>query len=395
MRTRLREEDTLARLSGDEFLLVLELVAQPESVATVAQSYVDMLNTSFTLPSGHKIFIGVSIGISLFPDDAGTVTELIQHADLAMYQAKQEGRNTYRFHTEALTVAANEKLALETRLRHALEREEFVLHYQPLIDARDGCIIGVEALVRWQSPGQALVPSCKFIPIAEDTGLIVPLGEWVLRTACAKACDWMDAGRPLLMAVNLSGRQFQSIDMIKLVRVVLQETGLPVQYLELELTESIVMEHAEKAIATLDGLKALGVSLAIDDFGTGYLSLAYLKRFPINKLKIDQRFVSDFVDDANDRQIAITIIAMARSLNLVVLAEGVETQQQLALLHLFGCDHYQGYLFNKPLPADELERALPTDIARIQSKDHSRAVKRFTVSQANLPQSSRSLSSFL
>jgi diguanylate cyclase (GGDEF)-like protein/PAS domain S-box-containing protein len=360
MRSRLREEDTLARLSGDEFLLVLEFVVQPESVATVAQSFVDMLNTPFTLPSGHEIFIGVSIGISLFPDDAASVTELIQHADLAMYQAKQEGRNTYRFHTEALTVAANEKLALETRLRHALEREEFVLHYQPLIDAHDGSIIGVEALVRWQPPGQDLVPPCKFIPIAEETGLIVPLGEWVLRKACVQARLWRDQGTPLLMAVNLSGRQFQSTDMVELVRTVLQETGLPAQYLELELTESIVMEQAEKAIATLDALKALGIRLAIDDFGTGYSSLAYLKRFPINKLKIDQSFVRDLVDDANDRQIAITIIAMARSLSLEVLAEGVETEQQLALLHLFGCDHYQGYLFSKPLPVVELEHVLPT-----------------------------------
>ncbi|OAH99684.1 diguanylate cyclase [Methylomonas methanica] len=360
MSTRLRDEDTLARLGGDEFLLVLEFETQPERAATIAQDFIEMLGTPFNLPSGHELFIGVSIGISLFPDDACTVTELIQHADLAMYQAKQEGRNAYRFHTEALTIAASERLEIETRLRHAFERNEFVLHYQPLFDARDGNPFGLEALVRWQPPGEAMVSPGKFISIAEETGLIVPLGEWVLRTACAQGRAWIDAGLPpLTMAVNLSGRQFKSVDMVTMVRTVLEETDFPAEYLELELTESIVMEQAEKAIATLDGLKALGISLSIDDFGTGYSSLAYLKRFPINKLKIDQSFVRDIVDDANDRQIATTIIAMARNLNFDVLAEGVETLEQFALLQQFGCDQYQGYLFSKPLSADKFEQALP------------------------------------
>ncbi|MDD5390135.1 MAG: EAL domain-containing protein [Gallionellaceae bacterium] len=358
--SRLREEDTLARLGGDEFLLVLEFVAQPEHAAAVAQSLIDQLVVPFNLPSGHEVFVGVSIGISLFPDDAETVTELIQHADVAMYQAKQRGRNTYSFHTEALSTAASERLSLETHLRHALERDEFVLHYQPLIEAHSGQIFGVEALVRWQPPGEALVPPDKFIPIAEETGLIVPLGEWVLRTACAQARTWLDTGLPpLVMAVNLSGRQFQAVDMVELVRAVLLDTGLPASYLELELTESVIMGQADQAIATLDALKALGVRLAIDDFGTGYSSLAYLKRFPIDKLKIDRGFVDGLADDPNDREIAATIIAMARNLRLEVLAEGVETRQQLEILGAMGCDAYQGYLFSRPIPAEELEKLLP------------------------------------
>jgi diguanylate cyclase (GGDEF)-like protein/PAS domain S-box-containing protein len=365
MSTRLRDEDTLARLGGDEFLLVIENAVQPESAAAVARTLIDLLAQPFMLPSGHEVFIGVSIGISLFPNDARSVTELIQHSDLAMYQAKQQGRNTYRFHTEALTAAASERLALETRLRHALDRNEFVLHYQPLINAKTGQFIGAEALVRWQPPGESLVPPGKFIPIAEETGLIVPLGEWVLRAACLQARAWMDAGlAPLLMAVNLSGRQFQSTDMAELVNTVLKETGLPAHLLELELTESMLMGSAEQSIATLDALKALGVRLAIDDFGTGYSSLAYLKRFPIDKLKIDQSFVRGLADDANDREIAATIIAMARSLRLDVLAEGVETEQQLAFLCQQGCDQYQGYFFSKPVPVDEFQQALPSLTSR-------------------------------
>jgi len=358
--TRLREEDTLARLGGDEFLLVLELVEQPESAAAVAQTLIDLLEAPFDLPSGHEVFVGISIGISLYPDDAGSVTELIQHADVAMYQAKRQGRNTYRFHTEALSAAASARLTLETQLRHALERDEFVLHYQPVIEAHSGRAIGVEALVRWQPPGEALAPPGKFISIAEETGLIVPLGAWVLRTACAQARAWMEAGLPpLLLAVNLSGRQFQSADVVELVRTVLADTGLPARYLELELTESVLMEQAEQAIATLDALKALGVRLSIDDFGTGYSSLAYLKRFPIDKLKIDRSFVHGLADDADDREIAATIIAMARNLRLEVLAEGVETQQQLDILKGMGCDAYQGYLFSKPIAAAELVKLLP------------------------------------
>ncbi len=357
--TRLRHDDVLARLGGDEFLLVMEIVPLPEGAATLAVSLIELLSTPFFLPSGHEVFVSISIGISLYPDDAKTVTELIQYADLAMYQAKQDGRNTYQFHTHALTFAASERLALETSLRYALERGEFVLHYQPFLNAHTGNIIGVEALVRWQPQGGALVSPDKFIPIAEETGLIVPLGEWVLRTACRQAVAWNNAGfSPLVMAVNLSGRQFQSGKIASLVRQVLKETGLPAQQLELELTESIVMDQAEQAIAILDDLKSLGVRLAIDDFGTGYSSLAYLTRFPIDKLKIDRSFVSNQSEKSNDNEIVSTIIAMAKSLKLDVIAEGVENQQQLDCLQGYGCDQYQGYLFSKPLQATEIESLL-------------------------------------
>ncbi len=360
IRGRLREEDTVARLGGDEFVILLERLEDAQTAAVVAQDVLKVLTAPVMLGGGHEVFIGGSIGISLYPDDADEATRLVSSADAALYQAKEQGRNTYCFYTEGLTAAANEHLALETRLRRALERGEFVLHYQPLVDTRGGQPVGVEALVRWQPPGEAQVPPVKFIPIAEETGLIVPLGEWILRTACAQARAWIDAGLPpLTMAVNLSGRQFQSEDMVALVGAVLEQTGLPARFLELELTESIVMEQAEQAIATLDALKALGVRLAIDDFGTGYSSLAYLKRFPIDKLKIDRSFVQGLADDADDREIAATIIAMARSLSLDVLAEGVESEQQLAILRQLDCDQYQGYLFAQPMPADELERLLP------------------------------------
>lgn len=356
LKNRLREEDTLAHLGGDEFLLVLEDIKEPGEAAVVAQILINLLATPFMLSSSHEIFISASIGISLFPGDAHSVTELIQHADMAMYQAKKEGRNTYHYHTEALSVAANERLIMENRLRYALAAGEFILHYQPLIDARTGNTVGVEALVRWQPPGKALVPPGKFIPIAEDTGLIVPLGEWVLRTACMQGRAWIDAGLPpITMAVNLSVRQFQAENLIEQVWKILKETGLPAACLELELTESMFMEHAEHSIEILNQLKALGVRLAIDDFGTGYSSLIYLKRFPINKLKIDQSFVRDLAHDPNDREIAATIIAMARGLKLGVLAEGIESEQQLDFLRQHDCDYYQGYLFHRPVPAAELE----------------------------------------
>lgn len=356
LKKRLREEDTLARLGGDEFLVVLEDIKDSNEPAMVAQTLIDLLATPFSLPSGHEIFINTSIGISLFPTDANSVTELIQHADMAMYLAKQEGRNTYRYHTDALSIAANERLVLETQLRQALSAGEFVLHYQPLIHAKNRQVVGVEALVRWQPPGKAMVPPGKFIPITEETGLIVPLGEWVLRTACAQGRAWMDAGLPpFVMAINLSVRQFRSENLVELIRQVLEETKLPAACLELELTESMFMEHAEQSIETLKTLKSLGVRLAIDDFGTGYSSLTYLKRFPIDKLKIDQSFVHGLACDPNDREIAATIIAMARGLKLDVLAEGVESKEQLDFLNQHGCDYYQGYLFHRPVPARELE----------------------------------------
>ena len=356
---RLRQEDTLARLGGDEFLVVLEYLQRPEEAAAVAQILISRLEQPFTLAGGQELYVSASIGISLYPDDGHSAADLIQHADTAVYQAKMQGRNTYRFYTEALTRTAHERLDLESRLRRALERNEFLLHYQPLMSVEEERMIGVEALVRWQPPDEALVPPLRFIPLAEETGLIVPLGEWVLRTACAQAKSWLDAGSPpLLLAVNLSARQFQQPDLIARIQAILTDTGWPVACLELEITESTLMEQGQQAVTTLMALKELGVRLAIDDFGTGYSSLAYLKRFPIDKLKIDQSFVRDIPHDPNDMEIASAIIALAHNLRLEVLAEGVETPDQLAFLRERGCDASQGYLFSRPLPAEELARWL-------------------------------------
>jgi diguanylate cyclase (GGDEF)-like protein/PAS domain S-box-containing protein len=359
MSERLREDDTLGRLGGDEFLLILEDLDRSEYVAGVAQNLIHLLERAFQLPSGHEVYVGASIGISLFPDDGRTVTELIQHADVAMYQAKESGRNTYSFYTPSLTRAANERLEMEANMRRGLAQDEFVLHYQPQLDMKSGEIIGCEALVRWNSPEEGLIAPARFIPLAEETGLIVPLGDWVLQTACAQARAWLDAGYPtLVMAVNLSVRQLQQRDIVQKIALALTQTGLPPNQLKLELTESMIMLQGEQANDLLQAVKALGVSLSIDDFGTGYSSLAYLKRFPIDEVKIDQSFVRDIPQDASDMEIASAIIGMAHGLHLKVMAEGVETEAQLKFLAGQGCHAYQGFLFSKPIPADAFERLL-------------------------------------
>ncbi len=356
----LRAVDTLARLGGDEFVVLLENLRDSREAAIVAQNVLSLLLKPFRLETGQEVFIGASIGISLFPDDAEDATQLVRNADAALYQAKGQGRNTYRFYTEALTRSANERLHLESSLRRALENNEFVLHYQPQISLRDGRLIGAEALVRWQpGEGGALIPPNQFIPLAEETGLIRPLGEWVLRTACAQFRAWRDAGLPAVtLAVNLSTRQFEQRDLAARIIDILAQTGYPADRLELEITESAIMAQGELAIDTLEQVKRLGVSLSIDDFGTGYSSLAYLKRFAVDKLKIDQSFIRDIPHNDNDKEIAATIIAMARNMKLHVLAEGVETEEQHAFLKLHGCDAFQGFLHSPPLTADEFEKLL-------------------------------------
>jgi diguanylate cyclase (GGDEF)-like protein/PAS domain S-box-containing protein len=358
LRGRLRDEDTLGRLGGDEFLVVLEDLERVEDVATVAEVLIRLLEQSFVLPAGEEVHISASIGISFYPDDGVTVTELIKNADIAMYQAKEQGRNTYRFYTASLSAAANQRLALEARLRRALANDEFVLYYQPQIDTNTNDLIGCEALLRWQSPEHGLVPPDRFIPLAEETGLILPIGEWVLRDACAQLKAWLDAGfPPLALAVNLSARQMRQADWVDRVAAILRETGLPPDFLKLELTESMLMEQGDQVVARLQALKDLNLKLSIDDFGTGYSSLAYLKRFPIDELKIDRSFVRDIPEDPNDMEITATIIAIARNLKLRVVAEGVETQEQLDFLKRQGCHAWQGYLFSRPVPAAEFARS--------------------------------------
>ncbi|MFZ5467764.1 MAG: EAL domain-containing protein [Pseudomonadota bacterium] len=353
---RLREEDTLARLGGDEFVLVLEDLRNPDEAARIALEIIELLSQGpFRLGSGHEVYIGASIGISFYPGDGQDPMELIRNADAAMYQAKMAGRNTYRFYTEELTRKAQQRLSLETRLRQALETDELTVFYQPQIDLASGRMVGMEALARWRHPDEGLISPAQFIPLAEESGLIVPLGEQVLRKAMTQARSWHLGGHAgLRMAVNLSSRQFQQPDLSGQLLALLEETGLDPGCLELEITESMLLEQGPGALRTLERIRSLGISLSIDDFGTGYSSLSYLKRLPVHKLKIDQSFVRGIPDDPRDMEIAATIIAMARNLRLEVLAEGVETEAQLAYLRSRGCDMAQGYYFSPPVPAEQL-----------------------------------------
>ena len=313
------------------------------------------------LVDGHELEVGASIGISFYPDDGQNSDELIRNADAALYQAKAEGRNTYRFYTKALTERAHNRLTLESQLRQAIKRGEFILYYQPLVDTLTGKPLGVEALVRWNSP-QGMISPADFIPLAEDTGLIVPIGTWVLREACRQAQALRSQGFALeTLAVNLSPRQFRQADLLKQVRDALHDSGLPAACLELEITEGALMDDVAQTQATLGALKSLGLRLAVDDFGTGYSSLAYLRRFPLDKLKIDQSFMRGVPTDQGNLEIVATIIALARTLNLTVIAEGVETHEQHQALCQLACEQCQGYLFSRPLSIEQLHDWLAGD----------------------------------
>jgi diguanylate cyclase (GGDEF)-like protein/PAS domain S-box-containing protein len=347
-----REDDTVARLGGDEFTIVLEDVADAGDIGSVAEKIIRMLSQPMTL-EGHEIFVTTSIGIAIYPDDGDTADTLIKHADAAMYRAKDKGRNNYQFFTADMNVRALERLTMENSLRKALERNEFVLYYQPQVDINTHRITGMEALLRWRHPELGLVSPAQFIPIAEESGLIVPIGEWVLRAACAQNKAWQDAGFPALrVAVNISARQFKQPNLVGTIAQVLADTGLNPRYLELEITENIAMEHAEDTVEKLRKLKEMGIRISIDDFGTGHSSLSYLKRFPIDAIKIDRSFVTDLSPDQDSAAIAAAISAMANSLKLKVITEGVETEEQLALLMTHNRDEVQGYYFSQPLPAD-------------------------------------------
>lgn len=347
-----REQDTLARLGGDEFLVLLEELDDLQGAAVVARKVLAVFDDTIRL-GGREVYIGASIGISIYPNDGDTAETLIKNADNAMYRAKEAGRNTFQYYTPELTRLSLERLEMETGLRQAMARGELELHYQAQA-ALGGPLEGAEALLRWHHPEQGMVPPDRFIPLAEETGLIEPIGRWVLETACAEAVGWP---APLRVAVNLSGYQVLHGEIVETVRRVLAETGLAPERLELEITEGFVLSHAEQGIATLRELRGLGISLAVDDFGTGYSSLSYLKRLPIHRLKIDRSFVRDLPDDPDDVAIATTIILMARNLGLEVIAEGVESEDQLAFLRERGCEQYQGFYLSRPIPAAEF-RAL-------------------------------------
>jgi EAL domain-containing protein (putative c-di-GMP-specific phosphodiesterase class I) len=303
------------------------------------------------------VTVTTSIGISLFPDDGNDIASLVKNADTAMYYAKEVGRNNFQFYTRSMNISTLERLALENHLRKALEREEFLLYFQPLVDVATNDIIGVEALIRWRNQELGMVSPAEFIPLAEETGLIIQIDEWVLRTACEHAMTWQESGLPpITMSVNLSGQHFIREKLPETVDRVLKETGLDPHRLDLELTESVLMKNAEETVQMLRSLKEMGVHLSIDDFGTGYSSLSYLRRFPLDTLKIDRSFVKDVTTDADNAEITKAIIAMAHSLKLRVLAEGVETEEQNRFLRDHGCQVLQGFLFSRPLPYDELVR---------------------------------------
>jgi diguanylate cyclase (GGDEF)-like protein/PAS domain S-box-containing protein len=361
----LREMDTLSRQGGDEFLIVLNNVRDTDSITVVVEKILVRLAEPFEIDH-HELAISLSIGIAVYPDDGRDFDTLLKQSDTAMYQAKESGRNTYRFHTEQMNVDAVEHLRMRNGLRRALEQGEFMLHYQPQISLVSGTVIGAEALIRWNHPELGMVPPGRFISIAEDSGLIVSMGEWVLHEACRQSVAWRKAGLPeLLIAVNLSAVQFKRGDVLKSVTLALAKSGLDPALLELELTESILIRDTEKVLATVRQLKSLGIKLSIDDFGTGYSSLSYLKQFNVDKLKIDQSFVRDMADDPNDAAIVRAIIQMAKSLNLTTIAEGVEDERQLALLRLQHCDEVQGYYFARPMPAAEFADFMRKPLARL------------------------------
>jgi len=358
LRAQLREGDCLARVGGDEFVALIENYDNSMAVSDCAQRLIEQLSAPYRL--GNKdCHVTVSIGISTFPADGGDSQSLLKAADVAMYRAKETGRNNYQYYLPSMNIHTLERLELESDLRRALERGEFFLHYQPRVEVASGLITGVEALLRWKHPLRGLVPPLDFIPLAEETGLIVPIGEWVLATACARNKAWQGRGLPKLsVAVNLSARQFADATLLAKLTRIIRDSGLDPSLLELEITESVVMSNAECAVSVLEKLKSLGVQIAIDDFGTGYSSLAYLKRFPIDILKVDRSFIRDIPADSGDMKITRAIIAMAHGLRLKVVAEGVETPEQLKFLGSQSCDAVQGYFLYRPLQEEELADVL-------------------------------------
>ncbi|MFO1418033.1 MAG: EAL domain-containing protein [Methylotetracoccus sp.] len=358
----MRRDDTLARLGGDEFTVLMEGLQRGKDASNVAEKLVLVLGEPFPVQR-HELFVGVSIGISIYPQDAQSAESLLRNADAAMYRAKEAGRNTFWFYSEEMTIAALERVLIEAQLRRAIEQEELVLHYQPQVDLVSGEFVGVEAFVRWTHPEKGLIPPARFIRIAEQTGLIVPLGEWVIRTACTQCKAWLDAGLEFgTISVNVSAAQVLRGTLRQSIEKVLADTGFPANRLVLEISESFIMQQPSRSMDHFISIRDLGVMMAIDDFGTGHSSLSYLKRLPIDKLKIDRSFIQDLPNDSNDAVIARAVIALGHSLQFRVIAEGVENEGQRDFLRGEGCDEAQGYLYSRPMDAaatEQLLRATP------------------------------------
>jgi len=360
---RVRNSDTVSRPGGDEFVVLLSELEHPEDAAVCAKKMLTALTAPHRIAQ-HDVHVTVSIGVSTYPEDGQDAETLVKSADTAMYQAKENGRNNYEFFRQDMNIRAVERQSLEGSLSRALERHEFVLHYQPKINLEKGAITGAEALIRWLHLDRGLIPPAQFVPIAEDTGLLLPIGQWVLHEACRQARAWLDAGlRPVPVAVNISAVEFRDKGFLEGVRAILKDTRLEPRYLELELTESVLMQHAESSASVLQALKTMGVQLAVDDFGTGYSSLSYLRRFPIDTLKVDRSFVRQITADADDAIIASAVISMGKSLKLRVVAEGVETREQLAFLQDQRCDEGQGYYFSRPVVAEQFAKLLGSGIS--------------------------------
>ena len=354
LRRSVRAGDTVGRLGGDEFAVVLSNLANSQDANLVAQKVMSSFTDPFRLEGSAEIYVTGSIGITLFPDDSTDQDTLIRNADAAMYRAKDAGRNAYRFYTPEMNARAHDLLSMESSLRRALERREFLLYYQPKVNVGTGAIVGVEALLRWRHPQRGLVAPGEFMPVLEETGLIVPVGVWVIEAVCAQIAQWRGAAiEPKSVAINLSARQFMDKDLGATIQRILAEHDIGADHIEFEITESSLMANTEESTRALEFLDQLGVGLAIDDFGTGYSSLGYLKRFALDALKIDRSFVRDLTTSPDDATITRAVISMAHSLGLKVVAEGVETEAQLAFLAEHGCDEFQGYYFSRPLPAEE------------------------------------------
>ncbi|MFN0040000.1 MAG: putative bifunctional diguanylate cyclase/phosphodiesterase [Burkholderiales bacterium] len=353
IRKATREGDTAARVGGDEFSVIFPNVTNLQDISAAAEAIIEDLSKPYAVAE-QQLFLSASIGISLFPDDADSVDEVIKHADAALSSAKHQGRGNYQFFTANLNHEVHERMQIEAGLRTAIERNELNLQYQPKIDLKTRKIFGAEALLRWNHPKLGEISPKRFIPVAEDAGLVGEIGEWVLRQACRQIREWQEDGHSLQVAVNVSARQFQQYDVAEMVQKILEQTGVHARNLEIELTESAVMDNPEASIVALERLAALGVEIAVDDFGTGYSSLSYLKRLPLDLLKIDQSFVRDISSDPNDAAIVRAIINLASSLGIKVIAEGVETDAQLAFLNAYGCQYAQGYLFGEPLAPEQL-----------------------------------------